>query len=137
MSKPAKKAKKAPKNPFNVQVDQIWRDNDPRQHSRRLKIVHVSLKDGKAHCLVGKSGKLTKIRLDRFNAERQTGYTQIIVDVKLEAKILPPPTEFKGNEEDAKLTEIPVVDLSKDSVVEPAPTVPPTPPIQAAEYRTT
>jgi len=61
-------------NPFNVKIGQLWSDNDKRTN-RTLRIDKVEDGYAYAHCLETK--KNSRIRLDRFNENRTTGYTLI------------------------------------------------------------
>ena len=61
--------------PINqVQPGQIWKDNDKRTQ-RTLLILTVS--DGYAYVECKETSRRTKIRLNRFNPNRQTGYTLV------------------------------------------------------------
>lgn len=68
-------------------VDQVWRDNDPRQDSRQVRIVEVT----DTHAVVtlvqprnpvssAKPGRRTRIRLDRFRPT-STGYRYVRTEV--------------------------------------------------------
>lgn len=68
-------------------VGQIWQDNDPRGHGRRIRIVSVtgthalveSLSPRRTRHLHAKPGRRTRIRLDRFKPT-STGYQYIRTD---------------------------------------------------------
>ncbi|MDT0435657.1 MULTISPECIES: hypothetical protein [Streptomyces] len=65
-------------------IDQIWQDNDPRSHGRKVRITEI---DG-THAIVelvvlrsvghrgSKPGRRTRIRLDRFRPT-STGYRYV------------------------------------------------------------
>jgi len=61
-------------NPYNVQVGQLWSDNDLRV-KRTLRIDKVDIRYAYVHCLETKTN--TRIMLNRFNKNRSTGYTLI------------------------------------------------------------
>lgn len=56
-----------------VKVGQVWRDNDHRVN-RTVEVL--SIHDGMA-VVKASTGRVTRIRLDRFNPDRQTGYTPV------------------------------------------------------------
>ena len=58
----------------DVQVGQIWADNDARGIVRQVKVV--SLHDGYAVVINQRTGRLTRIRLTRFRPT-STGYRLI------------------------------------------------------------
>jgi len=64
--------------PLNVKVGQIWQDNDPRmQMIKPVRTVEVlEVDDTHATCKNCYSGKITRIRLNRFKAN-STGYCLI------------------------------------------------------------
>ena len=58
-----------------VEVGQVWEDNDPRSAGRRLRVLAVDA----THAIVQSPtglGRKTRIRLDRFRAT-STGYRRI------------------------------------------------------------
>ena len=57
----------------SVLPGQIWKDNDPRINRT---IVVIIVEDDYATCMNQASGKLTKIRLDRFKSDTR-GYSLI------------------------------------------------------------
>lgn len=61
-------------NLYDVQVGQVWKDNDPRRN-RTLIVREVGTEY--AYCFCKEKGRTTRIRLDRFNENRQTGYTKV------------------------------------------------------------
>ena len=46
-----------------VRVGQVWRDNDPRERGRLIRIMDIET-DGRARC--SSRGRTVRIRLDRF-----------------------------------------------------------------------
>ncbi len=81
-----------PRNPFDVQVGQIWEDNDPRETDRflRLDTVQLSLKQAEVTVVTEFGEELRAnrpIKLSRFHAG-STGYT-LREDLPLD----PPPAE--------------------------------------------
>jgi len=68
-------------NKYGVKTGQVWQDNDPRyteSEKRKLEIIEVD--DTYAVCKNLTSGKISKIRLNRFKAN-STGY-RLIKDVE-------------------------------------------------------
>lgn len=62
------------RNPFDVQVGQIWRSADPRDNGRSVEVLEVDLESGKAQvCSPYGRGPKTRIRLDRFRPN-SSGY---------------------------------------------------------------
>lgn len=57
-----------------VKVGQIWKDNDKRVGVRTLRVIDIV--EGRA--IVLSRGRTTRIKLDRFNPNRQTGYTLVV-----------------------------------------------------------
>lgn len=57
-----------------VKIGQHWKDNDPRNFDRTLEIVSVDSRF--AHCKNTRTGRVTRISLQRFKPTR-TGYVLI------------------------------------------------------------
>lgn len=53
-------------------VGQIWQDNDPRGHGRRIRIMEID----DTHAVVHDGKRRTRIRLDRFRPT-STGYRYV------------------------------------------------------------
>jgi hypothetical protein len=65
------------KNQFGVKVGQIWKDNDSRfSENEQRELEVLSIDDVYAICKNIKSGKTSKIKLNRFKAN-STGYRLI------------------------------------------------------------
>ncbi len=60
-------------NPYNVKVGQVWVNCDKRFAGVEVTVLLVRDDLGYAQVRVEKSGKLRRIRLDRFR-ERSNGY---------------------------------------------------------------
>ena len=68
-------------NKYGVKVGQVWKDNDPRYTEAEQRVLVVlEIDDTHATCKNKKSGKTSKIRLNRFKAN-STGY-RLVEDVK-------------------------------------------------------
>lgn len=59
-------------NPYDVQVGQVWIDNDSRGYGRRMEILEIDETHAVTKSPSGR-GRTTRIRLDRFRPN-STGY---------------------------------------------------------------
>ncbi|TXH09936.1 MAG: hypothetical protein E6R04_06630 [Spirochaetes bacterium] len=82
---PSDSIKYASTNPFNVAPGQVWRDNDPRENGRCIRVIR--LEGGFAvvqrvrfvpnkRGVSMQEGRQTRIRLDRFKATT-SGYCRV------------------------------------------------------------
>ncbi|HEY3701020.1 MAG TPA: hypothetical protein VGL32_02075 [Acidimicrobiales bacterium] len=76
-----------------VRVGQVWADNDKRANGRLVEVLAILVDDGVQYALVrqtqarkvgegglseqNRPGRKTRIRVDRFQPQRQTGYTLV------------------------------------------------------------
>lgn len=79
-----------------VKIGQVWADNDKRANGRQVRVVGFVTEGGTDYALVeqnkarqvrkpgeqNRPGRRTRIRLDRFNPRRQTGYTLVLNDLE-------------------------------------------------------
>ena len=76
---------KTMENKFNVKVGQIWRDNDVRYYSDRIRDLEVlEVSETHAKCKNTETGKISEIRLNRFRPN-STGY-RLVKDVEAKRK---------------------------------------------------
>jgi hypothetical protein len=59
------------KNPYNVKIGETWGENDPRYTCEDRRIVEViTISDGYAEIRHIKTGRRSRVRLDRFHGKR-------------------------------------------------------------------
>lgn len=67
-----------------VKIGQVWADNDERSKPRKIKVIDltethaiVETVEFSRYAQMGGGRKHSRIRLDRFNPNRMTGYTLV------------------------------------------------------------